>query len=66
MVESALKLGPPSTVLIFDTQVSARRAPRGRAQKGRAFVLIPLDALVGDDGIVAALRKRSNWVAAVA
>lgn len=31
-----------------------------------AFILMPLDALVGDDGIVAALRKRGNSVTAVA
>lgn len=31
-----------------------------------AFVLMPLDALVGDDGIVAALRKGGNSVTAVA
>jgi hypothetical protein len=31
-----------------------------------AFVLMPLDALVGDDGIIAALRKGGNSVTAVA
>lgn len=31
-----------------------------------AFVLLPLDALVGDDGIIAALRKGGNSVTAVA
>jgi hypothetical protein len=31
-----------------------------------AFVLMPLDALVGEDGIIAALRKSGNAVTAVA
>jgi hypothetical protein len=31
-----------------------------------AFVLMPLDALVGSDGIIAALRKSGNAVTAVA
>lgn len=31
-----------------------------------AFLLLPLDTLTGDDGIIAALRKRGNTVSAVA
>lgn len=33
---------------------------------GSAFVLMPLDSLLGDDGIIAALRKGGNTVTAVA
>jgi hypothetical protein len=34
-------------------------------ESNNAFVLLPLDALLGDDGILTALRKRGNTVTAI-
>jgi hypothetical protein len=39
---------------------------KGNEAGSGAFVLMPLEMLVGDDGIVAALRKRGDTVSAVA
>lgn len=40
--------------------------PRPKGAAASAFVLTPLDALVADEGVIAALRKSGNSVTAVA